>query len=161
MSHETKPTPYWWEAAPRRERETVAVAGTSDAVVVGAGFAGLSAALTLARGGRTVQVFDTLRPGEGASSRNGGIASGNIKVDFSAMMDKFGKARAMAVYDEGKRAREDLARFIADEGIDCGFKMVGRFTGAYAPADYETLAREAPQLATRQASANEPWGSSR
>jgi len=142
MTTETKLTPYWWEAAPRCETEVAAVAETSDVVVVGAGFAGLSAALTLARGGRSVQVFDKERPGEGASSRNGGIASGNIKVGFAGMVAQEGEARARAVYGEGVRAREDLIRFIAEENIDCGWELSGRFTGAYAPADYDKLARE-------------------
>ncbi len=75
--------PYWWEAAPLVELPKQPVPERADTVVVGAGFAGLSAALTLARVGRAVAVFDKDRPGEGASSRNGGIASGNIKIRFT------------------------------------------------------------------------------
>ena len=93
MSQTFKETPYWWEAAPLPEFEGAPVQKTCDVAIVGAGFAGLTAALILARAGRSVQVFDKERPGEGASSRNGGIVSGNIKMAFSDMASTFGEAK--------------------------------------------------------------------
>jgi glycine/D-amino acid oxidase-like deaminating enzyme len=139
-------TPYWWEAAPTEERPQRDLAERCDAIVVGAGYAGLSAALTLARAGRKVHVLEKDRPGEGASSRNGGIASGNLRISLRKMTDMFGRRRALSIYGEGKAAREDLARFILEEGIECGYSLVGRFSGAVRPAHYEELAREAELL---------------
>ena len=135
--------PYWWQAAPLAATDHRSVGPKSDVVIVGAGYTGLSAALTLARAGRSVQVFDRLRPGEGASSRNGGITSGNLRPSFAELTKRFGTARAAAILMEAKQAREDLYRFIADEFIDCDFKRVGRFAGASHPADYDRLARDA------------------
>ncbi len=141
-----KLTPYWWEAAPRPAAEAIAVPATTDVCIVGAGFTGLSAALCLARADRSVVVFDALRAGEGASSRNGGIASGNIKFTFTQMIKKFGLARAKDFYAEGIAARDHLAALIKSEKIDCGFKLVGRYTGANSEADYDSLGREADSL---------------
>lgn len=138
--------PYWWEAAPVRSLAQAAVAPRADVVIVGAGYTGLSAAITLARAGRTVQVFDKQRPGEGASSRNGGITSGNLRPSLAQMSKSFGAARANAILAESKEAREDLYRFIAEEKIACDFALVGRFAGASAPGDYERLARDADHL---------------
>ncbi|MDH3314753.1 MAG: FAD-binding oxidoreductase [Betaproteobacteria bacterium] len=146
MNAKTLETPYWWEGAPLQERLAVDLAKRCDVVVVGAGYAGLSAALTLARAGRDVHVLEKDCPGEGASSRNGGIASGNIRIGFRKMMDTLGRERALAIYGESKAAREDLARFIRDEGIECGYSLVGRFTGAVRPAHYDGLARESELL---------------
>jgi len=139
-------TPYWWQEAPPISVPRVPVAAKCDVVIVGAGYTGLSAALTLARAGRQVQVFDRQRPGEGASTRNGGIASGNLRPSYRQMLRRFGLARASAIQAEAKAAREDLAEFIRREGIDCGFQLTGRFTGAATPAEYEALAREADLL---------------
>ena len=119
MSQIFKETPYWWEAAPLPEFEETPVQKTCDVAIVGAGFAGLTAASILARAGRSVQVFDKNRPGDGASSRNGGIVSCNIKMAFSDMMSTFGVATAKAIFSEGVAARHDVAKFIEDENIDC------------------------------------------
>jgi glycine/D-amino acid oxidase-like deaminating enzyme len=137
---------YWWIEAPLTDIPSVPVAPTCDVVIVGAGYTGLSAAITLARAGRSVQVFDKQLPGEGASSRNGGITSGNLRPTHAQLVAKFGEARAAAIELESKAAREDLYRFIDEERIDCDFKLVGRFAGASAPGDYERMARDADTL---------------
>ncbi len=139
-------TPYWWEAAPRPELPERAIDRLSDTVIIGAGYAGLSAALELARDGRPVQLFDKSRAGEGASSRSGGIGSGNLRISFTSMIQSLGLERAKAMYGEGIAAREDLSRFIEEENIDCHFSPVGRFTGAAHPRHYESLARESDLL---------------
>lgn len=143
MAASVKPDPYWWEAAPRPETEPDPLPASADVVIVGAGFTGLSAALTLARAGRDVVVLEKDRPGEGASSRNGGIASGNLRLGFGGMIKAYGLERAKQIHQEGIDARNDLARFIEAEKIDCNWKLVGRFTGAMLPKHYESQAREA------------------
>lgn len=142
MAEMVKPDPYWWEAAPRPEGEPPALPEKADVVIVGAGFTGLSAGLTLARAGRDVVVLEKDRPGEGASSRNGGIASGNLKLGFGGMIKAYGLERAKQIHAEGVEARLDLARFIEAENIDCDWKLVGRFTGAMRPKHYDSLGRE-------------------
>lgn len=143
----TKSTPIWWEDAPPVSTVAKPVPATCDVAIVGAGYTGLSAATTLARAGRDVQVFDKMRAGEGASSRNGGIASGNLRPSLQEMMRRFGEARALAMQAEAKAAREDLVQFIAQEKIACDFTLTGRFTGASSPDQYERLQREAELLA--------------
>ena len=140
------PRPYWWDSAPPASPSMRDVSPRCDVAVVGAGYTGLSAALTLARAGRHVQVLDRQRLGEGASTRNGGIASGNLQPSYTQIIRKLGEARATAIQREAKLAREDLIRFIRDEAVDCDFQPTGRFTGASRPADYERLAREADLL---------------
>ena len=138
--------PYWWEDAPLTTLPQVPVPKSCDFVVVGAGYTGLSAALTLARAGRSVQVFDRQKPGEGASTRNGGMASGSLRPGLAELTAKHGAERGRGILAEAKLAREDLARLIRDEGIDCDFQMTGRFTGAADRAAYERLGREADML---------------
>src|SRR6266852_623731 len=115
--------PFWWEAAPPLSLPQPPVLARCDVVIIGAGYTGLSAGLTLASAGRSVQIFDRQRPGEGASTRNGGIASGNLRPTYRQMVAKFGEARAKALQSEAKAAREDLADFVKREEIDCEFRL--------------------------------------
>ena len=138
--------PYWWEAAAPPSPPPRPVEPRSDVVIVGAGYTGLSAGLTLARAGRSVQIFDRQRPGEGASTRNGGIASGSVRPGPRQLARAFGATAAAAIEAEAKAAREDLAAFIAREDIACDFRLSGRFTGAARASEYEDLAREADRL---------------
>lgn len=137
---------YWWQAAPLTHAAQRPVDPTCDVAIVGAGYTGLSAAITLCRAGRSVQVFDKMNPGEGASTRNGGITSGNLRPSTEALAAKFGADAAAAILEEGKAAREDLYRFIGEERIDCDFALVGRFAGAFARTDYDRIARDAQHL---------------
>lgn len=142
-----KATPYWWEAAPVKPLEGQQPTAGTDVLILGAGFAGLSAGLVLARAGRSVAIFDKMHPGEGASSRNGGITSGTIRPDFATMSRHFGEERALAIEMEGKAARTFLYDFIRTEGLDCDFKLVGAFKGALGCNQYDKMARGADRLA--------------
>jgi len=141
-----KATPFWWEAAPPRPLAPVPLAPRLDVAIVGAGYAGLAAGLALARAGRTVAAFDAMNPGEGASTRNGGITSGSIRPGLATMTRRFGAATALGIEAEGKAARQFLADFIRDEAIDCDFQMTGLFKGAIGLDQYDSMAREAERL---------------
>lgn len=144
-----KNTPYWWEAAPVKPLPHQPLARKVDVAIVGAGYAGLSAGLVLAREGRSVAAFDAMNPGEGASSRNGGITSGSIRPDHATIARRFGEETAMAIDTEGKIAREFLYHLIETEGLGCDFQAVGRFTGALCYEQYDQMARGAEALAKR------------
>jgi glycine/D-amino acid oxidase-like deaminating enzyme len=141
-----KITPYWWEEAEPEACDNGPPPANADVVVVGAGYAGLGAAIPLSRAGRDVILLERDRPGDGASSRNGGLTSGNIRHSFSKLVHKFGMERAKAFYAEGAAARKDLFDFIASEKLDCDFKLSGRFTGAMRPEVLESMKREAELL---------------
>lgn len=144
-----KNAPYWWEDAPVRAQPDQPLGTQVDVAIVGAGYAGLAAGLVLARAGRSVYAFDAMNPGEGASSRNGGITSGNIRPSFAALSARFGEDKALAVEAEGKAARDFLGDFIRREGLACDFRETGLFVGAIGARQYESMARSAESLATR------------
>ena len=114
--------------------------------VIGAGYAGLSAALVLARAGRNVLVLDAEEPGQGASTRNGGQVSGDVKSDFVELIDNFGLEFAKDLFAEGRRASQHLSKLIEDEGIECDFGWCGRFNAACSAKVYDPLGREADAL---------------
>ncbi len=139
MKHE----PFWWEAARPGPLEEQPIKSSCDVAIIGSGYAGLHAGLELARAGRSVQIFDKEVPGFGASSRNGGMVAGTTKFRLGELIQTEGESNALALYREGLEAEGWLREFMHSEKIDCHFENHGRFTGAYRPADYETLAREA------------------
>lgn len=138
--------PYWWEDAPRKDFPRSSLESRTDVVILGSGYTGLSAALELARAGRSVQVFDKGVIGGAASSRSGGIASGNLRLSFTKMIDKLGVSRAKAFHGEAVKARRDLLDFIQQENIKCHYQEVGRFQGAVHPEHYDALGREVDNL---------------
>ena len=119
---------------------------SADLVVIGGGFTGLSAALTAARHGRSVVVLDAGQPGFGASTRNGGICSGHIRIPHAGLASKFGRNFADNVYGEGIEARADLVKFCEDEKIDCQINQAGHFNGAMSVRAYDQMAAQADAL---------------
>lgn len=141
-----KEVPYWWEEAPPTPGDTPAMPTSADVAVIGSGYTGLSAALTLARAGRSVVVFDSDTPGIGASSRNGGMLGSWLKPSLDTLTRRYGPEAARALFAESREAYDFLGRFIADETIECDYAETGAFTGIVKPAQYEAMARETERL---------------
>lgn len=135
--------PWWWEAAPRAAAgEPPPLPAAVDVTVIGAGFTGLSAALELARAGRSVLVLDAWPPGFGASSRNGGMVGHGHRVPYDELVRRYGEAAAEALIREGLNALAFTTGLIEREGIACQFARTGRFRAAWRPGHYERIARE-------------------
>src|SRR5471030_2409440 len=90
--------PYWWDAAPRPALPEIALPARIDVAIVGSGYTGLSAALTLARGGRSVLVLEKDRAGFGASTRNAGFIGRTFKHSFPSLIEEHGLDYAVLVY---------------------------------------------------------------
>lgn len=134
--------PYWWIEAPRPSLPQVPVPERADVVVVGSGFTGLSASLTLARAGRKVAVIDAGDPGSGASSRNTGSMGRTFRHKFSALLAEFGVDRAVAIYREVSAAYDYAAGLILKEQIACHLEQSGRFTAAMSPQHFQGMKKE-------------------
>ena len=134
--------PYWWIDAPLGSGTNGPLRSKADVVVIGSGYAGTSAARTLAAGGRDVVVLDRDRIGEGASTRNGGAVGETLRISFSEMLRKFGEAQALRYYQGVRDARRFIVDVIEQEKIDCDYVRCGRVVCAHSQADYEALARD-------------------
>jgi glycine/D-amino acid oxidase-like deaminating enzyme len=137
-----KDQPYWWEATPRPQLPATELPARADVLVVGSGYTGLSAALTLARGGRHTLVIDAEDAGWGCSSRNGGQIGTSLKPTYAELSALYGSERAFRILREGHNALHWIGDFVRAEGIDCGFERVGRFHAAHNPVQYELLAKK-------------------
>lgn len=137
-----KALPFWWDLTPRPDLGEPALPARADVVVVGSGYTGLSAALQTARGGRSTVVIDAEAAGWGCSTRNGGQVGASIKPGFSELVASHGEDRARKIMAEGHRSLAWLGQFIAEERIDCDYRVSGRFHAAHSPRQYEALARQ-------------------
>jgi len=130
--------PYWWDdpayKAVQRAEPAEQLPGAVEVLIVGAGYTGLSAALTLARAGREVVVIDAQAIGFGCSARNGGnIGPSFHKLGMAGLTHAFGTTKAHALLHESMNTLEYLKNLIATEQIDCGLHLNGKFSGAPTP----------------------------
>ncbi len=91
----------------------------ADAVVVGAGFTGLSAALEMAQRGLSVVVLEADRIGSGASGRNGGQAIVGYASGLGPFEEQLGQGDADRAWAMSLEAIDLIDRRIAEHGIDC------------------------------------------
>ncbi len=145
--------PYWWDAAglpdARIALSPATLSEKVDTLIVGAGYSGLSAALTLARAGREVTVIDSEMIGHGCSSRNGGqIGPSFHKLGLAGLTSAFGAAKATEILRESMVSLTYLKTLIKDESIDCDLQPdVGRFKGVNHVKQYDETARNNADLA--------------
>ena len=135
-------TPFWWKEAPRQPLSSVDLPSKVDVAIVGSGYTGMSAALTLSRAGRSVLVLESGDIGYGASTRNGG----QVGADYKTVLDRFkvnqDNAKQQAAHAQRWASYDYLTHLIESEGIHCQFENVGRFVGAFKPQDYDMMARD-------------------
>ena len=141
FADDLKLSPYWWDDVPRPTLPPSPPPPKSDVVVIGSGYTGLAAALQTARGGRHTVVLDAHDAGFGCSTRNGGQISTSVKHGYAALAQRFGADRAVRLVKEGQNSLAWVGAFIKEEGIDCDFRIAGRFHAAHHPARYQALAQ--------------------
>jgi len=93
-----------------------------DVCVVGAGLAGLSAAIDLAEAGFTVAVLEARQVGWGASGRNGGQALVGLACDMQVIDRQLGRTAARQVWDTTVEAVELIHARCRRFEIDCEWK---------------------------------------
>jgi glycine/D-amino acid oxidase-like deaminating enzyme len=133
--------PYWWEDGTPLPALPDRPPPRADLVVVGAGYTGLAAAITAADAGATVVVLDAGTPGEGASTRNGGMFGAHPRLPFATVAARFGREVAEGIYREAGPAFAFTRGLIEREGIDCDFQQTGRVQLAWTRADFAAQKR--------------------
>ena len=94
----------------------------ADVCVIGGGFTGMSAALHLARRGRSVVLLEQSLVGWGASGRNGGQVHVGLRREQDWLEAKIGVAPAKRLWQLALDARGHLDWLMSTYGIDCDYR---------------------------------------
>ncbi len=138
---------YWKQGVNPATADSGPLPPSCDAVVIGAGFTGLSVALHLARAGRSVVVLDANEIGHGGSSRSGGMCGPSFhQLGYKGLVSQYGEAKTWDILAEGLASLEYFLSFLRDEQIDCDLRLVGRFRGAATEDEFRTLVAESNRL---------------
>jgi glycine/D-amino acid oxidase-like deaminating enzyme len=140
---ETAPPPP--PAPPRRG------AARADVLVVGAGYAGLSAALHLAEAGVDVLVAEAHAPGWGASGRNGGQVIPGLKYDPVELEAVFGKEIGCRLWRFAAATADVVFDLIARHGLQAKAHRSCWVQGIHNKAAAGRARRRAAQWAERGA----------
>ena len=137
-------------AEPQRPAARRDLPDRADVIVVGAGYAGVSAARELAAAGRDVLVLDAHPVGWGASTRNGGMVIPELKAGPAALERSLGPL-GRRLYAEVNEAFDHVEELTAGSAplIACDYQRTGQLYLAHAarlvPA-LQAMAREHGEL---------------
>src|SRR5262245_46192347 len=105
---------------------------TSDVAIVGGGYTGLSAALSLAEAGAQVVLLEAQAFGYGASGRNGGQVIPGLKLDPSEMVAKWGEERGHALAIAVGQSADAVFTRVAKHSIKCSAVRAGWIQAAHS-----------------------------
>ncbi|GAA4221210.1 glycine/D-amino acid oxidase-like deaminating enzyme [Sagittula marina] len=134
---------FWKDTTPPLEWP-VAEDANCDVAIIGAGFTGLNAAITLARAGRDVRVLDAEHPGWGASGRNGGFCCiGGALVGDSTLARRHGAGQAASWQATQQAAIDHVDAFLSHTGAKVDRHSHGETVLAHTPRAFKSLRAEA------------------
>ena len=140
----------WYEdtAGPRPAYPSLDGDCTTDVVIVGGGFTGLSAAVHLAKAGTNVVLIEAHRFGDGASGRNGGQFGTGQRAWVEELEAELGFTRARALFDLAEEAKAHVIDFSATHGIDIDY-VPGQLSVVHKKRYLDDYRRHAEIMATR------------
>ncbi|HEY0276186.1 MAG TPA: FAD-binding oxidoreductase [Paenirhodobacter sp.] len=120
--------------APLQGRET------ADVCIVGAGYAGLTTALELARKGVSVVVLERMEIGFGGSGRNAGHCTPTFThFSLPQLRQVLGAPWAERLIQRQTRANDKVAEMVARYAIDCEWEQNGYVQGALFPSHIKVM----------------------
>jgi glycine/D-amino acid oxidase-like deaminating enzyme len=120
---------------------------SADVAIIGAGFTGLSAALSLAKRGAKVVVLESETIGWGASSRNGGMVLTGLKLGVNQLIARYGRELTRRMYAVSLETIDTVERILKDEEIACDFARCGHLEVACKQAHFDDYSQQVEVIA--------------
>jgi len=136
-----------WEASAPPAPATAPLRGgiAVDVAIIGAGFTGLSAALHVAEGGRSVAVLEAAEIGFGASGRNVGLVNAGLWVMPDELRQRLGAVHGPRLLQTLSDAPSVVFDLVARHGIACEPVRQGTLHCAVGARGLAGLRRRATQ----------------
>ena len=112
---------------------------SAEVVVIGGGFTGMSAALSLARHGIRVVLLEAGQVMGQASARNGGHCNTGVAQNFASLAASQGLEQASRYYHAFADAVEYVQALVQQEQIDCDFMRCGKLKLASKASHFPAL----------------------
>ena len=137
--------PYWLDE-PYEPRPALEGHVEAEACVIGAGVAGLSCALALARAGVDTVVLERDTVAGGASGRNGGFLLAGVAPFYSEARELYGRERARRMYAATLEAQRDMYALAEELGAGDSMRRVGLLRASASEEEAADVARQAEAL---------------
>ncbi|MCA0432580.1 MAG: FAD-binding oxidoreductase [Proteobacteria bacterium] len=138
--------PFWWEAHKPTALPEVDLPKDIPVAIVGAGYAGMNAAIELAKNGIESIVLDAAEPGFGGSTRNGGLVSAGVNVGKRIINKALTPEQAKPFLNDAVDAFTNIENLVSENGIECGWTKSGYFLGAWCQSHYDAMAKKVDLL---------------
>ncbi len=126
---------FWIEDATRPETlNSDELPTRTDVAIVGAGYTGLNAALTLRKAGVEATVLEAETVGWGASGRNGSFCSPSFKAEWETIEKRYGSQMALEFWKWAMGTVAYVGELVDREGIQCDFRRTGMLGLAVKPS---------------------------
>jgi glycine/D-amino acid oxidase-like deaminating enzyme/nitrite reductase/ring-hydroxylating ferredoxin subunit len=124
VAHQRLDTTPYWAAVRRRAFPPLRRDLSVDAVVIGGGITGVTAAYLLKRAGLSVALVERHQCGDGETGHTTAHLSAVADRPFPELVRTFGEAHAQAVWDAGFAALAEIESIVRREDIACEFRWV-------------------------------------
>jgi gamma-glutamylputrescine oxidase len=132
-----------WISVPRDLQPKLAGEARADVAIIGGGYTGLCAALSLREQGVDVVLLESEFCGAGASGRNAGHLTPTIGKDVPTCMKLFGQEKAVALVRFAEEGVAFVEQAMKKHAIDCDYEKTGNIIAGVHPKHRAPLQKSA------------------
>lgn len=137
-----KPASFWIDSTPHTLFPPLTEPVSVDVAIVGGGIVGITAAKLLKQAGKTVAVIESREIVTGTSGHTTAKITSLHQLIYADLIKEVGEAKARLYGESNQAALEQVAKFVAQEHIDCDFNRRSAYTYARTSEQLEQVEAE-------------------